>query len=589
MAMIHAFCCLVPLAVSSAAGHAGAQVFVEPLGELRERIHMVHNRLLSGDVPRFTDEFVLADVTLAPDYPRRFTEYSGDLSGRYIGAMALLPPAQGPDIDRLVAEAIGHQRSDGRFGNEALVFDPGQITGDHMALLWGNGRLLVGLMEFYAVQPEPRTLDAARRLGDFLVGVQAACANEDVTKRVQDLGAAGMICFSQLVEGLVLLANATEDTRYLDAAERILPWLPQERGQQHSHGYLTTLRGVLLLFEATRKPDYLALVERLYGDLVRSSDLQVYGGVQEYFGGKGNRDEGCSEGDFIRLSLQLWRLTGNLEYLERAEHCLLNQFYANQFSTGDFGHHAYSPRGVVPVEGVGRAWWCCTMHGLRTFRDVLDAVVTERGEALGINLFQEIRWSDGERTLVFQRAPSGGGGFQIVVEKAPVGGVRFALRRPLWAKRVMLTLNGTAIDAEEQDGYLNLPRAFRENERIAVEFECVTRLVTRGGRVLTPAELTDSPTEAALVYGPWVLGVDEAHDPLFFGEPWDGNQVLLEASLKADGPDGRSWVASGAHFPTQYIHEGFPGEHGVILRPFSERSTHEPAAFAVFLAYRRAG
>ena len=107
--------------------------------------------------------------------------------------------------------------------------------------------------------------------------------------------------------------------------------------------------------------------------------------------------------------------------------------------------------------------------------------------------------------------------------------------------------------------------------------------------MLTPAELTDSPTEAALVYGPWVLGVDEAHDPLFFGEPWDGNQVLLEASLKADGPDGRSWVASGAHIRTRYIHEGFPGEHRVILRPFSERSTHEPAAFAVFLAYRRAG
>ena len=78
------------------AGLAGG-VFAEtvPQGELKERVALTQQRMLTGETPRFSHDFILADVKLDPAYPRRFSEYSGDLSGRYIGALSMLPPAEG--------------------------------------------------------------------------------------------------------------------------------------------------------------------------------------------------------------------------------------------------------------------------------------------------------------------------------------------------------------------------------------------------------------------------------------------------------------------------------------------------------------
>ena len=99
-----------------------------------------------------------------------------------------------------------------------------------------------------------------------------------------------------------------------------------------------------MLYETKGDPAILAVVERLYNDLIESPDYLIYGGVLEFFGGTHDRDEGCSEADFLRLSLQLWQATGNTKYLELAERCMLNIFYAGQFETGDFGHRGSTRR-----------------------------------------------------------------------------------------------------------------------------------------------------------------------------------------------------------------------------------------------------
>src|SRR5260370_33141274 len=75
------------------------------------------------------------------------------------------------------------------------------------------------------------------------------------------------------------------------------------------------------------------------------------------------RDEGCSYADWLRLSLDLWRATGDAKYLEQAERTLFNEFRLNQFASGDFGHHTLSAGGIAPP--FARAWWCCKLHSLR--------------------------------------------------------------------------------------------------------------------------------------------------------------------------------------------------------------------------------
>lgn len=570
------------LCVCGAGWALAATPEIRPEGELKQRIELTQHRMVSGETPAFTPDFVLADVALKPEYPRRFSEYSGDLSGRYIGALALMPTAgKSANFDALVTALLPYQRPDGRFGNASIEFSAAAIKMEHMALLWGNGRLLVGLLEYQAANPKPEVLETAKKLGDFLCSVRAECAKPDAIERVKNLGAAGTICFTQSIEGLVMLAQAANEPRYLGEAAAIAGSFDTRRGEQHSHGYLTTLRGILMLYEATKEAKWLDTVRECYAQLVASPDLQAYGGVQEFFGGKGVRDEGCSEADFLRLSLQLWRVTGEAEYLNRAEHILVNQFYVSQFATGDFGHHVYFHRGLAPFQGVGRAWWCCTMHGLRAFRDVLDLSVTEQDGLLRVNLFSDLNWKgDGnEASFLFD-----GQFYKISVKQTGAAGVRIALRCPPWGRL------HCSRPAQEKDGYLVLDSPLRQGESAEIAFKYDARILFDDGKTITPEFLTDSPIEGILLYGPWIMGVDEQDDPQFFGEPWDENIVYLPAQV---GVPGDAVSSPGIHKPNQaiacgYRHGGFPDLEKTALTPIGQITLRrDQTTFAARLRFQR--
>ena len=74
-------------------GNTGTTILgdsIHPL-EFDYRLRMVVNRLLdSNAVPSFTESFVLADINIDKKNPRRFYNFSGDLSGRYIEVLSLM-------------------------------------------------------------------------------------------------------------------------------------------------------------------------------------------------------------------------------------------------------------------------------------------------------------------------------------------------------------------------------------------------------------------------------------------------------------------------------------------------------------------
>jgi hypothetical protein len=89
------------------------------------------------------------------------------------------------------------------------------------------------------------------------------------------------------------------------------------------------------------------------------------------------------------------------------------------------------------------------------------------------------------------------------------------------------------------------------------------------------------------------MGVYEASQPSFFGEPWPGNQLLVGEA----GAPGREaardraadrFIRPDTHLGFAYRHEGFPGTHPVTLRPYSEQTAFGPTIVATWLRYRRA-
>ena len=568
---------LAAVAASLAAGWSG---------DFQERYRLTLDRVLHGGPPRYTVEFVAADAV--PRHVRRFTEFSGDLSGRYLEALAVCAH-QRPDlrsrVEAVADEVVARQQPDGHFGDP---FAEGPITRTHMAVLWGNGRLLVGLVEAHRLTRRADLLDAARRLGGFLLAV-APRLNDDAVRREYSGAqvAVGYVCWTQVIEGLVALHDATRDARYLDLAREIAARTGRHPSQ-HSHGYLTSLRGILLLHRATGDPALLAQVEREWEGLIASGNVFVHGAVPEAFKPIAKRDEGCSEADWLRLNLALWRATGKARYLEQAELTLFNEFAFNQFRSGDFGHRELTDEGVAAWGA--RAWWCCTLHGLRAYPDLFRAAFRGGDQALHYDLPISAEGRSGGLVMTAASSLGRDGTIALRVEAAPSSPVLVSIRVPAWADRADVTLNGRSLEGASGDGSWRVSRAWARGDRLVVRYALRTRIVQ---------DQADR-SRLAIFHGPWLLGVDAHDSAAFFDEPFQENRVVLpegsaRGEVRLDTPAGPPASAGGITVPTarfalRFLPGGYPVQPQVaLLRPIADQTSLPDATAWVFWFRAAAG
>ncbi len=547
-------------------------------GDLTERFELTLERVLRGGPPAYTRELLLADVI--PEDIRRFTNFSGDLSGRYVGALALASLHKGEahgGLGTLVNEILGHQKPDGHFGDPMGLTE---VADDDMARLWGNGRMLIGLLEYYRADRRPEVLEAARRIGDFLVSV-APRFNTRSVRRFFTEGrfATGYVCWTQNVEGLVELYRQTSDDRFLELA-RQLANRTSRHPSQHSHGFLSTLRGILELARATGDQRFLDQVEREWKGIVDSENLLVQGAIPEAFAPSIERDEGCSQADWLRLNLELWHETGASRYLEQAERTLFNEFFLNQFASGDFGHIRLRDTGVGAE--TARAWWCCTLHGLRAFPAVFDSVFRSDGE----KLFYELPL-DGEGSLEGLRVVAGSsleqdGSIRLKIAASDGSRRTISIRVPKWVSKLEAQVPPNVEVAGPQAGpragpkrrYLSLTGVWTTGDEVVLDYRFRTRLEPRPGH----------SDYAAVFHGPWLLAVDEASSPYFFDEPYLHNRVELsnlEDGSKAEQlPAGVPVSTPAANFTVpvarrdiEWIPAGYQDQRQhAMLRPVAERT-----------------
>ncbi|OFY66037.1 MAG: hypothetical protein A2V64_03265 [Bacteroidetes bacterium RBG_13_43_22] len=535
-------------------------------GEFTHRMILTEERL-TGDTyePVFTKDFILADVNLNPDNPRRFLNYSGDLSGRYVEALSSCSEKYSDKLDEIVKDILQFQQPDGHFGDPLLIFSEDLINKEHMPLLWGNGRLLAGLLEYYRKTGNNEVLDAAVKLGDFFTG----CYKEvtpAVVRRLEGLGADGIICFTQYVEPLVMLSEITGDKKYAEVASQVYPVLPQ-RGTLHSHGYLTTLRGVLDLYEYDKNPVHFEFVNRAYDDLINSDDYTVYGSVKEYFGGKGERDEGCSTADFIRLSLHLYKLTGKLDYLEKAEFALFNSLYFNQFFTGDFGHHIINNSESTP--GImNAAWWCCTMSGLRAMQIIQNEFFVQNdGDRIKINLLLDTYYSDDNVSIDIKKGGIDNGHhiFEIDVLVTGKDHRTLLIRQPSWTTETEILINGKRVDFTTEGDYISIPGGVGSGDKILLRMNYQTRVIIPGKENILKSEVA-APVRGTLCYGPFIMAVDNRTGYTFLAEPNDNIVYINTLTIMSEeaGNEGSPYLTAW------YSHDGYPSRSRVVFRPVSE-------------------
>ena len=560
---------------------AAGAVQVAADGPLASRYELTLNRVLHGNEPAYSEDFLLADVR--PEAVRRFTEYSGDLSGRYIGALATAARTSGrsfPGLDALVSKVIALQKPDGYFG---AGFHYDKPTDEDLALLWGNGRLLVGLLEYYRLVPDPAVLAACKRLGDWLVRIGPLMLSDTMREAFGARHFASIyICWMQQTEGLANLYMVTKDERYRKLAEQVAEVIERRPGD-HVHGYLTSLRGVMDLYAATGDAKFLAQCEEAWAEVAESRDALITGGVPEGWSPNNHRTEGCGECDWARLTLMLWKATGRRVYLEAAERTVFNELAFNQFSTGDFGHRLYTDTGL-PEQGAARAWWCCTLHGLRVFPDVEGSVFRSTTEGLWYDLPLDGRMAAGESQAGALRAVawstlSGNGTVRITVTASGTGTDSLFVRKPKWAESVEIRTSGSAREYPAGDGYVGLERVWAAGDMVEVKYAMGLRSEAAG------------QDREAYFYGPWLLGASAADNPAYFNELTVENRLERgrETAISSGTQPKRLFLVPIAATQVASIPAEYPDQPGrIVLRAIAEQTGLETTGWELrFLGLKK--
>jgi DUF1680 family protein len=535
------------------------------------RYRLTRERVLSGTGPSYSSPFLLSD--LRGESGRRFTNFSGDLSGRWIGALASCSATykeEFPALRPFVESALKLQHPEGYFGKSFNTDDP---SDDDLALLWGNGRFLVGLTEYYSLSQDPAVLRAARQLGDFLVKIAPRFNSQQMEQAFGSAHfATSYICWTQQTEGLAELYALTKDVRYRDACADIARRITRRPGD-HVHGFLCSVRGALNLYKATGDDEYLQMVSRHWKDVTASGDILVTGGVPEAWSPKRMRTEGCAECDWLRLNLDLHAVTGQEEFLCGAEDILFNEFSMNQFWTGDFGHALLGDFGRADYANAGaqsgtgepgivlvRAWWCCTLHGLRAFPAVQQRVFRQSGDQLIYQIPVDGSFESDGIKLVARSYLATQGKVEIKVERASRRS-RLQVRQPHWADAIVLSHKDHAVPGL-------LVSDLETGDVITIQYPMKMRV--------SPLDVKGE--RKTFHVGPWLLGATAADQQSYFNELHRDN-VLLEDSLqRVSSTNALSFGVPIAGRRCSVLSAEYPKQSSEVeLRAVSEQTARPPS------------
>jgi DUF1680 family protein len=455
-----------------------------------------------------TNETVTADDHNNSSVMKRpFKEFSGDISGRYLELMALLSRGNNqyhPVLKEMLHQVASLQKRDGTFGwGDIDWHGPIDFNGRTplmMPALWGNGRMLCGLIASYDAFRDPALLASAKKLGDFYVRTANRFMNPDRVDEYKKGGtyASGFVtCYFNAFEGLVKLYRLTKDTRYLQVSEQMAEFLVNfdHLPVDHTHGMLCNQFALLLLFEQTGKQIYLERVETRWNEMIKGYYIDPAGGVLEKAQIGFNRDEGCAEADWLRVNLELFKITTKAQYLDMSERLLQNHFLANQNSSGGFGHR-FIINDKLGTIGFGtynkEATWCCDFHGTQAFELLKPFICSVDQNSIHINYAMDFTSTVSNVKYPYQISsvclP-----FTVtdhtLKQKISLTGTKnnfLIIRSPSWSSGIVARhQNGKLIPLVFSGSFYKTAKAIPANQTIILEYNTPVRVEDRAGSLIS--------------------------------------------------------------------------------------------------------
>jgi uncharacterized protein len=472
---------------------------------------------LHGRLAHFiVDEHSPAIALFAPE--RRQHNREGDWYGEHAGKWlyaAAKAAARSGDTDlrarlRRVADyLVSIQEDDGYLGTYAPDHrfmcpqppKPGSWDGAPSVRtwdIWTHAYLILGLLEVHRHFPEPRYLDAVRRIGDlcwrtlFEGGI-------DITELGNHHGMSATVLMDPAVE----LYFATGEQRYLELAQRVLQQaneqrelalLPRSLAGVDAAGIATgkayqlewNLVGLAKLHKATGNADCRRAVDHLWRS-IRDHHLTLGGGP---WGGVAHRSrevfnppgvfspygyvETCSTLSWIQLNRELLALTGEAIYAEEIERSAYNDLLGAQAPDGEDWCYYVFPNG----RRVHTTYWrCCKSSGAMALEELPAlACALDGKDDIAIHIYGPCEAlfklaGAGEVRIEQHTAYPYPGDIRLRISVEHTARFTLRLRIPTWADGATLTIGDEDAGVAAVPGqYASIEREWHDGDEIVARF-----------------------------------------------------------------------------------------------------------------------
>jgi len=499
--MNRAVCARVPKTASVAVMLMGLAVLCSgSAASATDRLMRVDPRevKVGGEIGRRIDVTVqdnLLKLKLDEDFLKPFRERKakdgftglGMLLDATVRLAAYTGDPQVLDLKRhLVQETIKTQEADGYIGMMA--------PGRRMWALWDiheMGYLVYGLTSDYEFFHERTSLDAARKLADYIIARWTAEPQRevggDITTHMSVTG---------LERTLLTLAAATGDRRYSDfctGQRRLREWnLDIVRGrwgriEGHAYAYLAHALAQLHLYRAEPDAQLLRTTRRAMDFLTGHDGLVISGtcGDHECWhdtqSGTTNLGETCTTAYLLRTLDDLLRLEGDSRYGDVMERAIFNALFAAQSPDGRRIRY-YTPfecsRAYFPGDT-----YCCPNNFRRIISELPTMVYYRAPRELTVNLYTastaKVDLGGGLVVNVQQQTdyPSSG---KVLLKVDPCQPAEFSLhlRIPRWCRGAKITVNGQPVEGPVRGGtYCVISRKWLSGDRAELDMPVPLRFV----------------------------------------------------------------------------------------------------------------
>lgn len=462
-------------------------------------------------------EFMLESFATRHYAPGKLLErvWDGEYAGKWLDAATRIAVNTNNEehleaVDAFAAALRQHQQPDGYMGIK-LPTDRELNEWEQAWDVWVQWNSMIGFLTHYELRGDRDSLEAASRIGDWIVKTHNPNDDEFESFLRSGIGFTNVAVIGQMVR----LHRHTGNEGALEFAGKVIKHYPPIKQMAYDakpfliHPYMlgAALLGVLDYAKVTGNTEMLANVEQVWDELVKDhlyptgslgnrEDLQE-GPLKDVPGAQ--LQETCATTEWIFLTQALYETTGRAKYIEGLELTSYNSLLGAQSDDGmkwcywtplRYSKHFF--------HGPTR---CCYWSGPRGIARLPQLIYATKGNVVYINLFETSSAkldTDGGEVKVAQDSEFPGIGKSTITLKTASGWMGACrVRVPSWANDFKVKLNGEPVQNRgTEKGYSLINLKGSAKYRLEIQFDI-------------PLILDNlSEDDYALRRGPEVLSID---------------------------------------------------------------------------------